>query len=773
MIAFPPVSHAGLRPQRYWPLVAVLLLALLSIGLSSAAPASFAGAGPSANSSSLAPVASMAGKSANDRQHQPASVSASNPGAARQPRKGSKASFDGVDCSQVYALHINQQMNMRASEIMVGCGYSPGGSKAGGGGAKPIAKGIGPSYGGSDVDAVTGAEAYPNVTQAESMDWVNGSTVLINYNDSANAPGCYSGLSYSTNGGASYTRINPFCSGHGTNYGDPVVVYNAHQSKWYAGDLASGCGGQGIGLWTSTDGITWATGACAHSGTSDDREAMWVDNNGSSPHYGRMYISWNDFANSQNIMMVYSDDGTSWTPVTVYSGNFIRNQNDEGSPGVDGTVFIYAGDPSSDTIGSARTNHIFRSTDGGASWADLSLNSAGFVGPGDLDCTGGFPAQSPIWRDEGFGQMAVGPNSILHYVYEAQGSGGDPGDIYYSRSTDNGNNWSPPSKVNTDSTNRAQFKPSVAATTAGGVVISWYDRRNTSNDDYEYWSKVSTNNGVSFSPEQRTSDVVITQPQQPDPNVQPCYGGDYDYHFAAGNIVYLSWTDGRVQVSGNNQQDVFTDRITFSGGGTPTPTPTPPPSPTPQPTVCANPFSDIAGNVFFVAINTLYCHGAINGTDSSHFSPAGTSTRAQFAKVVVLGFGTPFYTPATQDFVDVPSSYFAYTFIESGYHAGILSGYDATTCHAHNLNTPCYLPNIPITRGQITKLVVNAAHYTLVTPGGQTFTDVSPTNIFYRAIETAHAKGVINGYPDNTFRPNDNVRRDAMAQIVYKGTITP
>ena len=197
------------------------------------------------------------------------------------------------------------------------------------------------------------------------------------------------------------------------------------------------------------------------------------------------------------------------------------------------------------------------------------------------------------------------------------------------------------------------------------------------------------------------------------------------------------------------------------------------PTPTPQTTVCANPFSDINGNVFFVAINTLYCHGVINGTDSSHFSPAGTATRGQFAKLVVLGFGTPFYTPATQDFVDVPPSYFAYTYIESGYHAGILSGYDATTCHAYNQNTPCYLPNVAITRGQITKLVVNAAHYTLVTPGGQTFSDVPPSNVFYLAIETAHAKGVINGYPDGTFQPNANVRRDAMAQIVYKGTITP
>ncbi len=121
----------------------------------------------------------------------------------------------------------------------------------------------------------------------------------------------------------------------------------------------------------------------------------------------------------------------------------------------------------------------------------------------------------------------------------------------------------------------------------------------------------------------------------------------------------------------------------------------------------------------------------------------------------------------------MPSSYYAYTFIETGFHNGILSGFDAATCQSSGQPYPCYLPNRPITRGQLTKLVVNAANYPLVTPGTQTYSDVGPSNVFYLAIETAHAKGVINGYPDNTFRPNQNIQRDQMCQIVYKGVTTP
>ncbi len=195
--------------------------------------------------------------------------------------------------------------------------------------------------------------------------------------------------------------------------------------------------------------------------------------------------------------------------------------------------------------------------------------------------------------------------------------------------------------------------------------------------------------------------------------------------------------------------------------------------PTVTPTDCPNPFTDVTGNLFYTAIHYLNCRGVVNGTDQTHYSPAGTSTRGQFAKVVVLGFGTPLFTPTTQDFVDVPPSYFAYLYIESGFHAGILSGFDPASCAAHGLGTPCYLPNQAITRGQLTKLVVNAGGYTLITPTGgqQDFTDVPTSNVFYVSIETAYHAGIINGYPNHTFLPNANIRRDEMAQIVYEGIL--
>ncbi|PYU86714.1 MAG: hypothetical protein DMG08_29350, partial [Acidobacteria bacterium] len=192
-----------------------------------------------------------------------------------------------IDCSRIQELGIDRQANLRAARIRVLCGLESPGEPAAGTGASQTSGEAGPF---ANVNTITGTETYPSVTQSESMVWSSdGNTIVVNYNDSRTAPGNYSGVSVSTDGGASFSRLgmnqSPFASGHGTNYGDPIVVYNARLSTWFAGDLATGCGGQGIGLWTSSDGSNWSVGACAHNGGDDDRESMWVDNNPTSPFY--------------------------------------------------------------------------------------------------------------------------------------------------------------------------------------------------------------------------------------------------------------------------------------------------------------------------------------------------------------------------------------------------------------------------------------------------------------------------------------------------------
>ncbi len=158
--------------------------------------------------------------------------------------------------------------------------------------------------------------------------------------------------------------------------------------------------------------MTWTVGACAHNGGADDRESMWVDNNAGSPFYGRMYISWNDFGAGQNIFVVRSDDGVTWSaPVRVQSGGFVRNIQLTGSPDDGGTVFIAGMDEGGGGVNN-RINYIYRSLDGGVTWTQIQQGPP-FAPPGQALC-GYFAAVTPIWRHMGWGQRGRFGRHPLH-----------------------------------------------------------------------------------------------------------------------------------------------------------------------------------------------------------------------------------------------------------------------------------------------------------------------------------------------------------------------
>jgi Neuraminidase (sialidase) len=217
-------------------------------------------------------------------------------------------------------------------------------------------------------------------------------------------------------------------------------------------------------LWTSPDGKTWTAGSCPHNGSSDDRPSMWVDNEPTSGKYGRMYVSWNDFANNGGALSAtYSDDGVTWASPVILNPGFIRDVQITGSPrgaklagGKNSTVFVAAMDEGGGG-NSTRQNIMYRSLDGGVTWTSTIMGPR-FNPPGDQTCVGGgyFYMVNPIIRHMGWGEPAVGPKGVVHYDYAAAGTNGDHGDIFYQRSTNNGKTWSKPMKLNTDKD--AQFK---------------------------------------------------------------------------------------------------------------------------------------------------------------------------------------------------------------------------------------------------------------------------------------------------------------------------
>jgi hypothetical protein len=126
---------------------------------------------------------------------------------------------------------------------------------------------------------------------------------------------------------------------------------------------------------------------------------------------------------------------------------------------------------------------------------------------------------------------------------------------------------------------------------------------------------------------------------------------------------------------------------------------------------------------------------------------------------------TPTLCPV--QFADVPADHTFYLWIRCLACRGIISGYSDGT----------FRPGNDITRGQIAKVVSNAAGFN-EEPGPQYYEDVPPTDPFYQYINRLSIRGHMSGYPcggENEpcgsnnwpyFRPYNTATRGQLAKIV-------
>jgi hypothetical protein len=140
-----------------------------------------------------------------------------------------------------------------------------------------------------------------------------------------------------------------------------------------------------------------------------------------------------------------------------------------------------------------------------------------------------------------------------------------------------------------------------------------------------------------------------------------------------------------------------------------------------------------------------------------------------------------FIEPAgAQQFEDVPVGSTFYEFVwrlaDREYIAGYPCGGPGEPCG--NANMPYFRPNADITRGQLSKIVANAAGFT-EPAGPQQFEDVPPGHTFYDFIWRLADRGIMSGYscggadepcvpPGNFpyFRPAANATRGQASKIV-------
>lgn len=84
-----------------------------------------------------------------------------------------------------------------------------------------------------------------------------------------------------------------------------------------------------------------------------------------------------------------------------------------------------------------------------------------------------------------------------------------------------------------------------------------------------------------------------------------------------------------------------------------------------------------------------------------------------------------------------------------------------------------FRPNDSITRGQAAAIIVKMTKLPTTTIKDPKFKDVSTANGYYKAIAVLAEKGVINGYGDGRFGPNDSITRAQMASIIIKAFELP
>ena len=96
-------------------------------------------------------------------------------------------------------------------------------------------------------------------------------------------------------------------------------------------------------------------------------------------------------------------------------------------------------------------------------------------------------------------------------------------------------------------------------------------------------------------------------------------------------------------------------------------------------------------------------------------------------------------------FTDVCPGDFFYTPVIELSNDNIISGYSTSPPCDGPSHIPCFKPMNSITRGQVAKVVANAAGFTEM-PTTQTFEDVPPSQTFYLFVERLAARGLIGGY---------------------------
>ncbi|MEX0748957.1 MAG: S-layer homology domain-containing protein [Candidatus Saccharimonadales bacterium] len=173
-------------------------------------------------------------------------------------------------------------------------------------------------------------------------------------------------------------------------------------------------------------------------------------------------------------------------------------------------------------------------------------------------------------------------------------------------------------------------------------------------------------------------------------------------------------------------------------------------------------FADTKDNVHERAIDCLTWWGVSGGADTTHFAPSQNVTRGQMAAFLSRLMETAYlwHPPLNYNFSDVGPRAAHRTAINQMAALGIINGYSDGT----------FRPDQPVTRGQMTTMLVNTYEHitgTELYSTGTPFSDIEG-NVHAENIGKAVANGLILGRGGSLFDPNNSTTRGQTASVLSR-----
>ena len=351
------------------------------------------------------------------------------------------------------------------------------------------------------------------------------------------------GYGFTQDGGMTWTF--PGVIEPGIFRSDPVLDSDAEGNFYFNSLTVSGSVFRCQVFKSSDGGATWDAGVFAQGG---DKQWMVIDKTGGMGH-GNIYAYWTQsfsvcapgfFTRSTN--RGRSFENCSIIPEeTMHWGTLAL--------GPEGELYV-CGESNSGFV--VTKSLSARDSSEAVSWELLrNVNLDGTIQFGGGPNPGGLLGQTWVATDRSSGPMR---GNVYLLCSVRRFSTADPCDVMFAASTDGGETWSAPMRLNDDSTNSAwQWFGTMSVAPNGRIDVIWLDTRDDPGGFFSalYYTN-SLDGGGTWSKNERLSEIFDPHIGWPRQNKI----GDYFHMISDNEHAHLAWA-----ATFNGEQDVYYSRI--------------------------------------------------------------------------------------------------------------------------------------------------------------------------------------------------------------------